>query len=89
MELQLMARFQGLVQGRDGRQGEGQPEEVALQDRKTLTRIVIAVFLMVRMPGVDTSRHSSNTQMIYRSYAIILKRGSSKRSKRSTNGSII
>ena len=89
MELRLMAKFQGLAQGRDGRQGEEQPEEVALQDRKTLTRIVIAVFLMVCTPSVDTSRHSSNTQMIYRSYAIISKKDFSKRNRRSTNGLII
>lgn len=89
MELPLMAKLQGLAQERDGRQGEEQPEEVALQDRKTLTRIAIAVFLMVCTPNVDTSRHSSNTQMIYRSYAIISRKGFSKRNKRSTNGLII
>ena len=89
MGLRLMARFPGLVQGRDGRQGEEQPEEAALQDRKTLIRIVIVVFLMVCTPSVDTSRHSSDTQMIYRSYAIISKKDSSRRNRRSTNGSII
>lgn len=58
MELRLMAKFQGLAQGRDGRQGEEQPDEAALQDRKNLTRIVIAVSLMVCTPSVAKNRYS-------------------------------
>ncbi len=84
-----MVEFQGLAQGRDGHQGEEQPEEVVLQDRKTLIRTVIAVSLMVCISSMDTSRRLSNTQMIYRSYVIISRKGFSKRNKRSTNGLII
>ena len=84
-----MVELQGLAQGRDGHQGEEQPEEVVLQDRKTLIRTVIAVSLMVCLPSMNTSRGLSSTQMIYRSYVIISRKDSSKRNKRSTNGSII
>ena len=52
-----MAKFQGLARGLDGRQGEERPEEVVLQDRKTLTRTVIAVSLMVCISRTDTDRH--------------------------------
>ena len=84
-----MMEFQGLARGRDGHQGEEQPEEAVLQDQKTLIRTVIAVSLMVCISSMNTSRRSLNIQMIYRLYVIISRKDLSKRNKRSTNGSII
>ena len=84
-----MVEFQGLAQGRDGHQGEEQLEEVALQDQKTLIRIVIAVSLMVCISCMGRSRRLSSTQMIYQSYVIISRKGFSKRNSRSNNGLII
>ena len=84
-----MEEFQGLAQGQDEHPGEEQLEEVVLHEQKTLIRTVIAASLMVCVSCMDKSRGLSNTQMIYQSYVIISRKGSSKRNRLSTNGSII